>query len=31
MQRFSFTHQHDTMDCCPARLQMIAKYYGKNC
>lgn len=26
---FPFYHQHDTMDCGPACLQMIAKYYGK--
>ncbi|MDR2358259.1 MAG: peptidase domain-containing ABC transporter [Prevotellaceae bacterium] len=25
-----FTHQLDAMDCGPACLQMIAKYYGKN-
>lgn len=27
---FPFTRQHDAMDCGPACLQMIAKYYGKN-
>lgn len=26
---FPFYHQHDAMDCGPACLQMIAKYYGK--
>lgn len=28
--KFPFTRQHDAMDCGPACLQMIAKYYGKN-
>ncbi|MDR0363527.1 MAG: hypothetical protein LBH92_00665 [Bacteroidales bacterium] len=31
LETFPFTHQHDTMDCGPACLQMIAKYYGKGC
>ena len=26
---FPFYHQHDSMDCGPACLQMIAKFYGK--
>jgi len=26
---FRFYHQHDSMDCGPACLQMIAKHYGK--
>lgn len=28
--KFPFTRQHDAMDCGPACLQMIAKYWGKN-
>ena len=27
--RFPFYHQHDRMDCGPACLQMVAKFYGK--
>jgi len=30
MTKFRFYHQHDSMDCGPACLQMIARYYGKN-
>ncbi len=30
MPHFPFTHQHDAMDCGPACLQMVAKYYGRN-
>lgn len=26
---FPFYHQHDSMDCGPACLQMVAKFYGK--
>jgi len=29
MKKFKFYHQHDTMDCGPASLQMIARHYGK--
>lgn len=28
--RFPFYKQHDTMDCGPTCIRMIAKYYGKN-
>ena len=27
---FTFYHQHDNMDCGPACLRMVAKYYGKS-
>lgn len=27
---FPFFHQHDAMDCGPACLRMIAKYYGRH-
>ncbi len=30
MSRFPFIHQRDAMDCGPACLQMVAKYYGRN-
>ena len=29
-QSFTFYHQHDNMDCGPACLRMVAKYYGKS-
>lgn len=29
-KRYPFTHQHDYVDCGPACLQMITKFYGKN-
>ena len=29
MKRFPFVKQFDTMDCGPACLSMVAKYYGK--
>ncbi len=29
MKSFPFFHQHDSTDCGPACLQMIARYYGK--
>lgn len=28
--KFPFFHQHDAMDCGPACLRMIAKYYGRH-
>jgi ATP-binding cassette subfamily B protein len=30
MMRFDFFHQHDSMDCGPACLQMVASYHGKS-
>jgi ATP-binding cassette subfamily B protein len=30
MPKFPFYHQHDAMDCGPACLRMIARYYGKH-
>ena len=30
MKRFFFYRQHDSMDCGPTCLRMIARYYGKN-
>ncbi len=30
MKRFPFIHQHDSTDCGPACLQMIAAFHGKN-
>lgn len=30
MASFPFFQQHDTMDCGPTCLRMVAKYYGKN-
>ena len=30
MFKFSFYRQHDTMDCGPACLRMLAKHYGKH-
>ncbi len=30
MKKFSFSYQHDSMDCGPVSLKMIAKYYGKD-
>lgn len=30
MKPFQFIHQHDSTDCGPACLQMIAAYHGKN-
>ncbi|WP_295232449.1 cysteine peptidase family C39 domain-containing protein [uncultured Chryseobacterium sp.] len=30
MRKFPFIFQHDAMDCGPACLAMITKYYGKN-
>lgn len=29
-QSFTFYHQYDNMDCGPACLRMVAKYYGKS-
>ena len=28
--KFPFTHQHDTMDCGPACVQMVARHYGRH-
>lgn len=30
MSKFPFYKQHDSMDCGPASLRMVAKFYGKN-
>lgn len=30
MRTFNFYHQHDSMDCGPACLKMIAQHYGKS-
>lgn len=30
MAKFPFYHQHDSMDCGPTCLRMIAKFYGKS-
>ncbi|MBS3775140.1 MAG: C39 family peptidase, partial [Bacteroidales bacterium] len=30
MPKFPFYQQHDAMDCGPACLRMIARYYGKH-